>query len=338
VRSVALLALLGGCNLLWADDYSFEPLPVQEGAGGTPAGVGGLGGAGALGGGGGSAGMKPTGCDDDGDCDDGNPCTRNTCADGAVCKVEDIAVGEPGTDEGSCDGACQTDGACGLSLYARAWLDRAAPFERTPLSLAWTGPNAPPPRGILAADINVMGTRLWVFTAEAGGTVYQLAGGTWTRSATDDVFEGVDGSRVNSAVSYRESPLSGDTLFITTRGMMLQKLGYYFAVADGGDAVPDQANPYSIEPDDDPDAALQHVLDCDWEIAVQTGYIGLPSWVVFWRSFAGQVYSFDGGSFDWESYGPDTGSELWAPDGSGPAADSTVAAYYHAGELTLIAP
>jgi hypothetical protein len=338
VRGAALVSIFAGCNALWGlDDLGFEGGAPPPGAGGN-AGAGGMAGAAGAGADGDAGRGGATICDDDDDCVDGDPCTVNACADGA-CQETAVGVGEPGTSEAACEGTCQTDGACGLSIYSRPWPGHTRAFGRTPLSLEWTGVNAPPPRGILAADVNIDGTRLWVFTDAGEGTVHVRDAGGWSQAPTADVFDEVVGTDVNSATSYRSTAGAPDTLALTTRGPGNTKLAFYFLVASTGDVTPDPDNPYVIPDEADPDAAPQASVDCQWELAVQTAYLGSPSWVVFWRAYDGDVYSVDGGSFEWDALGPDIHSDLWGGSASGgPANGTTRAALHTEGKLALIAP
>lgn len=332
-----LVAFVGGCEAILGADFGERTVATPDAATG---GSGGDGGASATttssvtSGTGGAS-----GCVDDAACSDGDPCTLDTCSPDGSCVSEPVAVGEPGTREAPCEGTCQTDGACGLSVYARSWPDAEGLPTKTPLSLAWTGRDAPPPRGILAADHGYGTALLVVFTDEGEGMVHTRVGDTWTKAPTSSVYAGIDGDAVNSAAFYRPEPGDDHVLVVTTKGSSpAQKLAFFYDVTNSGSATPNSSNPFVIQQDADPDTAPQDVVDCDWEFPVQTAYLGTPSWVVFWRSYAGNTYLYDGGDGSWESHGPDVASPLWGNGQGMPAAGTTVAAYRAGGTVYLVAP
>jgi len=92
------------------------------GTGGTAGdgGVGGSGGVGGIGGSAGGAGGMPE-CESAGDCDDGNECTEDACADG-VC--DNTAV-EDGTECGEGAGTCQ-QGSCQMACSEQGIRDAIA--------------------------------------------------------------------------------------------------------------------------------------------------------------------------------------------------------------------
>ncbi len=341
---LAALAAPAGCNALWGLNELGFGAATTDGAGGGGGGDGGEAnggnGPGGSGAGGTGAGGGAAGCETDVDCFDGDPCTINICNASGQCAESLVSVGAPGTGEGLCEGTCQTDGGCGLSLYRRKWPDGAddRPFVKTPLSISWTGANAPPPRGILAADSQRDGLRLVVFTDANGGTAHIRNGESWVSGPTSELFPGLPGAAVNTAVFYQSEADGPHTLGVSVRGAGTTKLAYYFTLSSTDEITADAGNPYTIMAAGDPDAAAQESTDCDWELSVQKAFLGTPSWVVFWRSYEADIYSVDGGDFTWNSFGPDVSSPLWGSNDSGPASGTTRAAFTLFDELVLIAP
>lgn len=351
--AVCLLAVTTGCNVIWGvDDLATAEPSASSGAsssvGGSTSSAGGAGssagGSGASGGttgtaAGGQGGSPPVGCDDASDCVDGDPCTVNTCNTLGECASTAVTAGETGTGEAPCVGTCQTDGACGLSLYTRTWPGSNGAFTKTALSVAWTGANAPPPRGILAAEKTHGSGHTIVFSDLAGGTAHMRRNLGWTSAPTATLFAGLSPLAVNSITSYQSTSGASDTLVVSTSGDGTTKLAYYYTLALDGSISADPSNPFVITADSDPDAANQESVDADWELSVQTAFVGTPSWVVFYRSYEASIYIVDGGNFDWTALGPDTSSSLWgATASSGPDAGTTTAAYWDSPTLTLIAP
>lgn len=318
------------------------------------------------GGGGGTSTSSSTGtsaCTDD--CDDQNPCTDDTCVAGScehtplaepesldanpctvdACNAEGellrpfVTAGEPGRpEEGGCPSAalCQTDGACGLSLYVRPFPidDPAVPWTRTALSLAWSGANAPPPRGIVAAEHSYAIERLYV--VDEAGTGYLRADGTWTGSAPiESIFPGLPPTEVASLIAWLPQPGAPETFVFYTRGT--PRRAHYFDVMGASIAV----GPVEDLVDDpgNPEVPLQASLDASWAFAHQTAFIGTPSWVVFYAQFAADVFRLDGGDFTWLALGADVGTTLWGGAGTGgPAPGSVVAAHVEGGSLHAVAP
>lgn len=335
--------LVVACSQLWGiDDLTYD----GGGTGGSATGGGetttsssSAGGAPGAGGAGGE-----TTCDVPSDCLDGDPCTVGECLAGG-CSQAAVPVGDPGTGEGNCEGTCQTDGACGLSLYQRAWSsdspDPGEDFVSEPLSLAWVGDGAPPPRGILAAARAYQQDWLVVFSDADGGTTHVVGGaGTWLSAPTGALLPGLDGLIVNSATVYHGNADGPQTLFVTAQGSGADKLALFYQVDPAGSVQPDPDNPYVIEPSSDANAAAQDSVDADWELSVQTAFVGTPSWVVFWRSYEDLVYEVDGGNFSWAQHGLDVQSPIWGGNGvtGGPASGTTVAAYHGEGIVYLVAP
>lgn len=134
-------------------------------------------------------------------CTDADPCTVDTCMPDGSCAHAPRTVGAPGdTAEAACEGVCQVDGTCGLSLYTR---DLTTPvWTRRALSEVWSGANAPPPRGIRAAD---GGISYEAVVVADDGMVYRRVGGAWLAPVTcEDVFD---------ASAAQVTALSGATLF-----------------------------------------------------------------------------------------------------------------------------
>jgi hypothetical protein len=270
------------------------------------------------------------------DCVDQNPCTDDACDDGQ-CVHTPRPVGDPGdASEGGCSGVCQTDGACGLELYSRAFPGAGAWSAPQALSTVWTGPNAPPPRGILATAHAYVGSRLLVWADD--GMFYELRAGTWDPPiATATQWPGLGPTNLGAVEMWRPTVGSAHAvLAITTDTTPRRAFAYDF----GNDDVvtPNDANPLVIQPTTDPQGAPQDTVSIDWSFALQTAYVGTASWVVFWRHFGSKVYEYDGGDGDWVANWQDQNSPIWAANGTAPAPQSVVAAYYFNGTLSMIAP
>jgi hypothetical protein len=304
-----------------------------------------------------------SGCDDG--CDDDNPCTDDACEDDACthvprvtptalddnpCTVDAcnddgellrpfVTAGEPGrAEEGGCPdaGLCQTDGACGLSLYTRSFpvVDASEPWVRTALSLAWTGSNAPPPRDIVAAEHSYQVERLYVVTSTGAG--YLRSAGTWSAPVqVDEVFPGLPATGITALVAWLPQAGNPETLLFLTGGT--PRRYFYFDVTETGVAV----GPTGELADDttNPAAAPQGSVDASWAFAHQTAFLGTPSWVVFYQQHASDVFRLDGGDFTWTALGTDVDTSIWGEASlGGPASASVVAAYLEGGELHLVAP
>lgn len=270
---------------------------------------------------------------------DANPCTVDACnADGELLRPF-VAAGEPGrAEEGGCPSAalCQTDGACGLSLYTRPFpaADPATPWTRTALSVAWSGANAPPPRGVVAAEHSYAIERLYV--VDEAGRGYLRSDGAWAGSAPiESIFPGLPPTEIASLIAWLPQPGDPETFVFYTRGT--PRRAHYFDVTGSGAVVGPVAE-LADEPAN-PEAAPQGSVDASWAFAHQTAYIGTPSWVVFYAAFAGSVFRYDGGDGTWLALGPEMDTALWGGASTGgPAPDSVVAAYLESGNLHAVAP
>jgi hypothetical protein len=272
---------------------------------------------------------------------DDNPCTVDACNESGELLRPFVTAGEPGRAlEGGCPDAalCQTDGACGLSLYTRPFPidDPAVLWTRTALSLAWNGTNAPPPRGIVAAEHSYAIDRLYV--VDEVGTGYLRSDGVWAGSAPiETIFPGLPPTEVASLIAWLPQTDADETSVFYTRGS--PRRAHFFDVAESGavvgvgpveDLVDDPANP-QVPP--------QGSVDASWAFAHQTAFIGTPSWVVFPAGFAADVFLLDGGDFTWLALGPDVDTTLWGGSTTGgPAPGSVVAAYLEGGSLYAVAP
>ena len=142
------------------------------------------------------------------DCSDGDPCTADTCQPTGLCDHAPRAPGTPGDLlEGPCEGVCQVDGTCGLAHYRR---DFAAPtWTKAALSQVWAGANAPPPRGIVAAD---HGITFEVMVAADDGMIYRRFGGVWAAPVPSTTLLGIDATQITSFSSF--DIFGGEFLFV----------------------------------------------------------------------------------------------------------------------------
>lgn len=146
-------------------------------------------------------------------CVDGNPCTIDACVAGE-CAHTGRPPGEAGDlAEGPCDGVCQTDGKCGLSLYRRN-LDQMT-WSRTPLSLEWKGENAPPPRGVVAATAG--GSFDYLVLVE-DGMVYRRFDGAWIAPRVGTELMAVETKLVH-AILYFSNSINSYTLWAPIDGV-----------------------------------------------------------------------------------------------------------------------
>jgi hypothetical protein len=271
-------------------------------------------------------------------CEDANPCTDDACGPTGVCMHVPKSPGAPGNaDEGPCVGVCQTDGACGLTLYSRSFPNPAVAWSSEPLSLAWTGPNAPPPRGILAAEhANATDARLLVWADD--GNFYLQKNGSWELPVPiAAAFPGVGASTIKATEMFQSQPGGDHSILILTTGTTPRR-GFLYVFQSNDAIVADAMNPYVIMPTSDPQGAPQDAVDCDWSFALQTAYVGTPDWVIFWRHFGTKVYEYNGGNDDWMANWDDAASPLWMGTTGGPAPGSVVAAYYDEGTVYFVAP
>ena len=269
-------------------------------------------------------------------CTDQNPCTDDVCGTNG-CVSTPKAAGQPGNaSEGACVGVCQTDGACGLRLYSRTF-PAAGNWTPNPpaLSTVWTGPNAPPPRGILDAAHAYADSRLFVWADN--GMFYQQSGGTWMPPVpTATAFPGLGATNLGCAEVWQPNAGGPLSVLLAATGTTPRQ-AFVYSISALGTITADGANPYTITPTADPEGAPQDTVDCDWSLQVQNAYVGSPGWVIFWRHYGDKVYEYDGSSDNWIANWLDVGSPLWA--GSNPPAPNSVAgAYYNQLTAYLIAP
>lgn len=269
-------------------------------------------------------------------CVDGNPCTDGSCVQGN-CSQAAKAVGDPGNaSEGGCTGVCQADGQCGLSLYTRNF-PAPSTWSKQALSAAWTGTNAPPPRGILAAEHEYQQDKLFVWADD--GMVYRRESGAWLAPvATSTLFPGLGPNNVRSTGMWQPSAQSAThSLLVTTTGTTpRQAFGYDVS---GTDVVtPSPSNPVSISSSVSKGGPAQDTIDVDWSFPVQTAYLGTADWVIFWQHAGTKVYEYNGANDTYMGSWDDASSPLWMGGGSPPAPQSVVAAFYYQGSVYLIAP
>lgn len=254
------------------------------------------------------------------DCSDDTPCTIDTCdlATGACSHAPRVA-GEPGDlAEGPCEGVCQTDATCGLALYRRNMAN--AVWTKEALSVAWSGANAPPPRGILAAEA---GTTYELMVVVDDGMIYRRVGGAWLAPVSGLGLFGFD--TTTATTLYSLSNQGGDRVIL------------WFS--DGGTmrARAAQVNGASHANDDFFDCSASAAFPCnlrmDWGTFTGPGSAG-PQW---FRFEDGNVYRRVGLMFTGSS--PETLSDIWGDALTAPAGGTVRAALVVAQqEIQLVAP
>lgn len=274
-------------------------------------------------------------CAGDAACEDGDPCTLDVCDAQLGCLRTAVAPGQVGTVEaGGCQGGvCQVDGSCGWSLYQRT-LAAGAPFTRQALSTAWGGANAPPPRGILAAD-RMYAADVLLVVADDGNT-YRRVNGAWLAPVgTSAFFSGIDALAVDAAQIFKL--YVGDAteyLYLSTRTAPRTMWAYQI---DAAANVTFQSS-YELTPTDDPALPPQGSADCDFQLNHQYAYADQNPWIDTWYGYQGNVWVFDNATFAWIAYGPLAASPLFGGMAGGPAPATTRAAYVSGGAVVFVAP
>lgn len=145
-------------------------------------GGGGIGGAVAAGGSGigGNGGVPGVGGEGGGACCESRPCQVGVCEEN-VCSYSPResgldCVGEPGV----CQGGVYA-GECGQRLSQRVFPVSGA-WTSKPVSDLFVGASAPPPRGVVSAEMTSDGQRLLVFLDD--GLVYERNDGVWLAPKT----------------------------------------------------------------------------------------------------------------------------------------------------------
>jgi hypothetical protein len=273
-------------------------------------------------------------CAIDSDCFDSNPCTVETCGGVSGCVQTQVVTGQTGTTtEGSiCDGVCQTDGACGLSLYERMFAPGQA-FTRQALSQAWTGADAPPPRGIAAVELIYERDALYVFT-DAGRTHARLDGIWQEPGDTTDVFPGVDAAQIDCVMSWQPQAAGNAIMQFHTSGITRSVWTYsigadYDVVLVSGPT--EQTGGGGSEPP-------YGQFDCDVSFAHQYGFAGAQPWLDLWEGYNGSLWQFDGTLGTWVARGAQADSPLWGAMPNGPAPGTTRDVYLDGTILGFVAP
>jgi len=275
-------------------------------------------------------------CTIDADCFDGDPCTLETCDAISGCAQAPIAAGQLATTEGAgCDGVCQPDGSCGWSLYERTFA-AGQPFSRRALGEAWAGANAPPPRGILAAETIFNRDALFVFADD--GMTYLRVDGLWQAPlVTVDAFAGIEATDIDCASAYQFSPDGTPFMFIKTSAATRRHWTFSFDAANVPSLLYD---PFDETSGGDAGAPPYGLYDCDVGFMYQTAYYvdSATPWLQWWEGYNGNVHMLDYISYVWTAYGAQTASPLWASMPGGPAAGATRDIYFDAGKIAFVAP
>lgn len=254
------------------------------------------------------------------DCSDAEPCTIDTCNVDGSCTHEARAPGMPGDlAEGACEGVCQVDGHCGLAHYRRDVA--SATWTKAALSQIWNGANAPPPRGILAADSGIT-YELMVIADD--GMVYQRQGGVWQPPVAGTTLWGIDTNQAGALLTYN---FGGDDLVILT---FTQGGTNYsvFATVNGTSVAAGQATPAE---DQAGYPAASYAMS--WAVVTQDPNQGQLQW---YRFADANVYLWNNSGFA-GTYA-ETNSGVWGDPATAPQPGTVRAALAAGTEIQLVAP
>lgn len=291
-------------------------------------------------------------CTIDADCSDGEPCTQDTCDVNHACAHVGIAAGSPGNAaEGGCDGLCQTDGHCGLSAYSKPFSSTTTAWTRIALSQLWTGANAPPPRGIVAATHTVDQNVTMVFTED--GMFYRQTGTTWATPVLASSLFGDSGAapkfdsiNINSFVVWH-SQVSTSTphsiQILTKLPNTTTKAAFAYDMTFAG-AITFQGSGY-VGAESESDAPPQQNTDTAFGVVDQPAYLGTAGWILFYSQYGDAVYKWNGGCPSpqtecWTKWTPASTAPFYLPATGAPVPASVVTAYKNAstGTLYILAP
>jgi len=296
----------------------------------------------------------PGGCMSDAQCDDGNPCSEDTCTNGK-CESFPVAEGKLGVGEGCPDGAlCQADGQCGLSVWQHPIGIDGSAWSRVAVSSVWSGANAPPPRGITSVDLTLDQRLLIVFTD--AGLVHRRLDGAWLPPKTSaELFqrpntpEGaaapeLDPARPGAMTTWRSQVDGKDSLWV--RHGQADGTQLIFVLDFRSDA-PDtftSIGPYygvPIPQDTRPGAPPVHTTTPGWQLAYQTAYEGTAGWLKEVYEFGGRFYEYDTTAETWTSWDALQLANIWPKSGACPCPEPSkiVAAYVkQQSVLSFVAP
>jgi len=278
--------------------------------------------------------------------DDGRSCTLDTC-DGATPVNDPYGAGSAPL---GCNGVCQGGsylGECGLRVYSRAF-PQAGSWSWQPVSTAFE--DQVPPTGILAAEMNSAGNRLFVWSSD--GSVYEYFSGDWRGSSlSTDRFENLVSGTTIAAAVMANAGSSFDILILTTTAGetcfgpegQARRCSYTYNVEPTG-APAHATGPASIPPQSPPNQPPQDIVPIAWGFGEQRypGDSAELDRVVAWKGLEGIVYKEL--LFRDPPYDPpftEASSELLINGATdAPAPGTVVAAYYDRPNTTvyLVAP
>ncbi len=298
----------------------------------------------------------PGGCSGDQQCSDGNPCTVDTC-DLGTCSYVQVAVGELGVGDGCPQGAlCQADGDCGLSIWQHPLGDSAAPWTRTAVSAVWTGENAPPPRGITAADMTDDGRLLLVFAEDH--LIYRRLDGTWLPPVTasevairpqgqdPSTAPELDPARAGSMTTWRYTSNGIDRLWVRQAYGDGRQLLYVLDFDSSDPSAFVTVGPYYgvfFPADVRANAPPVDTSTNEWAFAQQSSFEGSPNWLYEHYFYDGLVYTVDSDAPSSDIFLPPTSltnSPAWPSNATCPCPTNGIVAAYVKDRsiLSFIAP
>jgi hypothetical protein len=246
------------------------------------------------------------------------------------------------TGDDDCDGQVNESGAGCLRLYTRPF-PQVGTYTAEWIPAVWTGPNAPPATGILAAELNATAVRLMVW--RNNGLYYERYNGVWQPPVSiSSHFNNLNGNIIASATvtsAYVFDP--NELLIITTNESPPRSIT--FLIPPAGNPIPDA--PLAEIPDEmKPYGPPQHTTPLQWGATEHRwpSPANGDDWIVVWKGLGGTTYQqWAGPNFElyYQPPAPDaTGPFQMNGVGSAPQAGTAVAAYYDAvlDRVSFIAP
>jgi hypothetical protein len=283
-----------------------------------------------------------------------NPGVCQTCDESAGCSLAPKAPGEPCTGGG---GVCQGGNfveQCGQRISQRAF-PGAGTWSSTAVSQLFSGPNAPPPWGIVASEQTTDGTRLFVLRSD--GTMYERRNGVWqVPSAASTLFSTTPVSQKVPQVCD-EAPLPSTAITSMAKGRFYADevfilstdesppRSYQYTVQESGSFAIQFTGCSDAIPPEDPEGmtnneAPQHLAGIDWSFGMFVApYPTTPDSQTIFKVMSGTVYEYWAGSSNFiYPFPPVSEAEsALAIDGldGAPAPGSVEAAHYDEAQSVL---
>lgn len=265
---------------------------------------------------------------------DSEACTIEMCSNGIPQRIARQPLEKPNPENGvPCNGVCQANtyaGTCGLRLAWRAF-PAAGGWSTMAVSSVWTGVNAPPPAGIVAAEETSDSSRLMVWSNN--GNYYEFRAGVWqTPVSISAQFATLTGSNISAALSGHYGG-AGEILIVSTNEAQPRACQYNVLSAGLSPQGCTNIANEQVGPPPKPNAPPQHSTPLTWSMGEQRGAYGsTPDAQIAWKGCNGRVYENWGGDF---SYPYPSTLEASSPFGlngglNAPSPNTVVAAFYRA--------